>query len=165
MYVAACALGTHRFADFLRQYSHHRFTNGRLYHQHIAQHLSIPVSSCFGASPRLQLSKPRANLPRKAIGGSTTNNTLVQGWTGPASSLQKVDSLLDQVGAYLETLELEGITEVHNTLFIVYGGGNNAIFGNLDAKFAQETVRDLATAVRLLKTIGTSPRQLQPRCS
>lgn len=90
---------------------------------------------------------------RTAIGGATTSNKLVQGFTGPGSSIP-VPSILDQVAAYVQGPRTPAALEKNaNTLFVLLGGGNDAFFG-LPNVTAADSVANLAKAVKTLKSRG-----------
>lgn len=116
-------------------YSGHRFSNGKVWVQELSSLLRIPLLD-------------------KAIGGATTNNTLLQGFTGPNSSIP-VPSTLDQVALYLESSSFKK-HDVAKTLFVVGGGGNDAFFGFGDNTVTpSSTVGALCAAVNALKGQGT----------
>lgn len=99
-------------------------------------------------------------IPIAAIGGATTSNQLVQGYTGPGSSIA-VPSILDQVQVYLK--EPRTPKDLHvdsNTLFVILGGGNDAFFG-LPNISASETVANIGRAVEDLKARGGHTVNLQ----
>lgn len=115
----------------LKYYDHGRFSNGRVWVEVLAHELSLPLKD-------------------HAVGGSTTNNTLLQGYTGKNSSIP-VPSTLDQVTSYLHSKSFKK-ENVARTLFVVGGGGNDAFFGaGNDAITPQSTVSALKAAVEMLK--------------
>ncbi|KAM0755873.1 hypothetical protein T439DRAFT_320577 [Meredithblackwellia eburnea MCA 4105] len=117
-------------------YYHHSFSNGKVYAQDIAIGLG-------------------ATLKDYAIGGATTNNTRVAGYTGPSSSLGPVPSVLDQVATFKSSLSSKSAkAKVDKTLFIVYGGANNVFF-DINST-ASGVVSDLKSAVTILKGVGAS---------
>lgn len=115
-------------------YSGHRFSNGKVWVQELSSLLRIPLLD-------------------NAIGGATTNNSLLQGFTGPNSSIS-VPSTLDQVTLYLKSASFNK-HDISKTLFVVGGGGNDAFFGfGNDQVTPSSTVGALYAAVNALKAQG-----------
>ncbi|KAI5478572.1 hypothetical protein MNV49_004831 [Pseudohyphozyma bogoriensis] len=104
------------------------FSNGPVYAEDLAGFLSAPIYDY-------------------AVGGATTNNTLVQGYTGPSSTIP-VPSVLDQIDDYLIDH-----TPSSSTLFVLYGGANDAFFG-LPNITGLDSVRSLEGGVAKLKQAG-----------
>lgn len=86
-----------------------------------------------------------------AVGGATTSNDLVQGYTGPDSTIPS-PSVLDQVASFLK-LPRGGAQDLSKSLAIVYGGANDAFFGLPDIS-AEQSVAELSRAVKKLKARG-----------
>lgn len=142
------------------QYYGHRFSNGRVHAEDLASSLGLPILD-FGASPHARLASHRLPCaPDAAIGGATTNNTLVAGYTGPGSTLGPVPSVLDQVRSFTRSPSLAA--KAHSTLFIVYGGANNFFFD--PSVTASDVLRDLQSAVKALRAVG-APSLLRGRPS
>ena len=78
----------------------------------------------------------------------------MQGYTGAGSSIP-VPSLLDQLNTFL-THTPPSHKEAQKILWVVYAGGNNAFFSSPDSDIVEETVDDLQTAIRRIKSIGSS---------
>lgn len=67
-----------------------------------------------------------------AVGGATTSNSLIQGFTGPSSSIP-VPAVTEQVTAFLSGLSpqntsLAGTTDFAHPLFVLMGGANDIFF-------------------------------------
>ncbi|KAL8286168.1 hypothetical protein RQP46_004656 [Phenoliferia psychrophenolica] len=116
-----------------RHYFGHRFSNGHVYAEDIATGLNL-------------------KLLDYAVGGATTNNTRVAGYTGPGSTLGPVPSVLDQARAFAASKD--GARTAHQTLFIVYGGANDAFF-DINTT-AEPVVESLKGAVKILRSIGAT---------
>lgn len=86
-----------------------------------------------------------------AVGGATTSNDLVQGYTGPESTIPS-PSVLDQVASFLKLPRGEA-QDLSKSLEIVYGGANDAFFGLPDIS-AEQSVAELSRAVKKLKARG-----------
>jgi phospholipase/lecithinase/hemolysin len=84
----------------------------------------------------------------------------VQGYTGAGSSIP-VPSLLDQLNTFL-THTPPSHKEAQKILWVVYAGGNNAFFSSPDSDIVEETVDDLQTAIRRIKSIGSTTSLLSP---
>ncbi|CAN8100963.1 unnamed protein product [Discula destructiva] len=97
------------------------FSNGPVWPQYVAANLSLPLLDY-------------------AVGGATTSNALIQGFTGPASTIP-VPSVADQVAAFLAGLSPQNTSlssssavdqdedgNLHNPLFIIWGGANDVLF-------------------------------------
>lgn len=85
-----------------------------------------------------------------AVGGATTNDETVQGYTGPGSTIPS-PSILDQIANFVHKLKKK--KTLHDSLAIVYGGANDAFFG-LPNVTAADTVDNLKLAVKKLKARG-----------
>ncbi|KAJ6503685.1 GDSL-like Lipase/Acylhydrolase [Mycena sanguinolenta] len=87
-------------------------------------------------------SKLHLSLTDYAVGGATSNNTLVQGYTGPNSI--PVPSALDQLNSYLAS---SGATSAaaQETLYVILIGANDAFF--LPMVNASQSVAAIASAV------------------
>ncbi|KAM0793177.1 hypothetical protein ACM66B_000650 [Microbotryomycetes sp. NB124-2] len=110
-------------------YVGHRFSNGPVWMENTAKLLHLPLTSF-------------------AVGGATTSNKLVQGYTGPNSTIP-VPSVVDQVEAFLKAKS----GKMAKTLFVIEGGGNDAFFG-LPNVTASKSVNDLVRAARKLEARG-----------
>lgn len=92
-------------------------------------------------------------FPPKAVGGATVNDELVQGYTGPGSTIPS-PSVLDQIASFLK-LPRGGSNDLSKSLVIIYGGANDAFFG-LPNITAAEVVDSLRLAAKRLKARGAS---------
>ncbi|KAK0557112.1 hypothetical protein OC846_000759 [Tilletia horrida] len=117
-----------------------RFSNGPVWVEYLAR----DIGPHAGGAPLIDL----------AYGGATVNNTRIQGYTGPNSTIP-VPSVLDQISAYLKTAKAG---EVHSSLFVVTGGANDAFFGLGGAyspsELAKLVAADLITAAHRLYKAG-----------
>lgn len=92
-----------------------RFSNGLVWTEYVARNLSVPLYDY-------------------AVGGATTSNSLVQGYTGPQSTIA-VPSVVDQVASFLENTTQRGSTfsasdkiSLSTPLFILFAGANDIFF-------------------------------------
>ncbi|ORY73455.1 GDSL lipase/esterase [Leucosporidium creatinivorum] len=115
-------------------YFGHRFSNGKVYAEVLAGALRLPIDD-------------------HAVGGATVNDDVVQGYTGPASTIPS-PSVLDQVAAFLK-LPRGGSNDLTKSLVIIYGGANDAFFG-LPNITAAEVVASVQVAVKRLKARGAT---------
>jgi phospholipase/lecithinase/hemolysin len=89
-----------------------RFSNGPVWVENIASNLSIPLYDY-------------------AYGGATTDNNLVEGFTGPNSTIA-VPGVAQQVSKFLSKNDTR--VDIGSTFFIVFGGFNDVFFNpNLTA--------------------------------
>ncbi|KAK4701100.1 hypothetical protein P7C70_g5138, partial [Phenoliferia sp. Uapishka_3] len=109
-------------------YSGHRFSNGRIYTEFVAESLLVPLESY-------------------AVGGASIS-TRVSSASGPNASWP-VDCILEQIRKYSI-----GKTDERQTVFVVYAGANDIYWGMDEGGTMAEVLEDLQTAVRLLKKIG-----------
>jgi lysophospholipase L1-like esterase len=79
---------------------------------------------------------------------ATSNNTFVQGFTGPNSTIA-VPSAEDQVSAYLSGANTDSI---HNNLFTILIGANDVLFN--ENITASETVNNVVKIINELKQKG-----------
>ncbi|RDX40351.1 hypothetical protein OH76DRAFT_1450781 [Lentinus brumalis] len=87
-------------------YAGGRFSNGPVWIEYVAGNLSI-------------------SLVDYAIGGATTSNALVQGYTGPGSTVP-VPSVDQQVAGFLQNPPSN--VSLANPLFVLFGGANDPLF-------------------------------------
>ncbi|KAI0703659.1 hypothetical protein C8T65DRAFT_578674 [Cerioporus squamosus] len=87
-------------------YAGGRFSNGPVWLEYVAGNLSTP-------------------LVDYAVGGATSSNALVQGYTGPGSTIP-VPSVDEQVADFLESTPSNVL--LTNPLFVLEGGANDAFF-------------------------------------
>ncbi|KIJ35282.1 carbohydrate esterase family 16 protein [Sphaerobolus stellatus SS14] len=100
-------------------YFGHRFTNGPAWVEHLAQKLE-------------------AELIDNAIGGSTSNNSFVQGYTGRDSKIP-VPSALDQLDTHLKSYHVSS-----DDLHIIMTGGNDVFYAtSVDSVIP--TIRNMVT--------------------
>ncbi|KAH7025520.1 GDSL lipase/esterase [Macrophomina phaseolina] len=104
-----------------------RFSNGLVWIEYVAANLSIP-------------------LYNYAVGGATTSNSLVQGYTGPGSSIP-VPSIQDQVSNFLKHSSSD-IPDA-SPLFVLFGGANDVLF-NPNVTAAQSYQEIMASRSALL---------------
>ncbi|GAA5987604.1 hypothetical protein JCM10908_007132 [Rhodotorula pacifica] len=109
-------------------YVGHRFTNGPVYSEYIAQTLGVPLVSY-------------------ATGGASISHR-VSSRSGEHGMLP-VDCILDQIAKYSI-----GKKDESATLFIVYAGANDAYFSLEEGGTPAEVVDDLKLAIQALKDIG-----------
>ncbi|KAI9664489.1 MAG: hypothetical protein M1821_005935 [Bathelium mastoideum] len=102
-----------------------RFSNGPVWVENVASNLSIPLYD-------------------RAVGGATTSNQLVQGFTGPNSSVP-VPSIADQVDAFLADKNHAGLSSA----LVVVLGGLNDIFFNATIEASQSIEAIFASINRL----------------
>ncbi len=89
-----------------------RFSNGPVWCEGVASNLSVPLHDY-------------------AYGGATTSNVLVQGFTGPHSTVP-VPGIAEQISTFLSSNSTD--VNITNTLFVVFGGLNDILFNtNLTA--------------------------------
>jgi phospholipase/lecithinase/hemolysin len=82
---------------------------------------------------------------------ATSNDTLVQGFTGPNSTIA-VPSALDQLAVYLSAART---SDIHKSLFIILIGANDVFFDpNVTAK---TTVENVANIIEKLEKEGEHP--------
>lgn len=86
-----------------------------------------------------------------AVGGATVDDDLIQGYTGPSSTIPS-PSVFDQISSFLK-LPRGGANDLSKSLVIVYGGANDAFFG-LPNITAAEVVAEVNVAVKRLKARG-----------
>ncbi|GAA5921901.1 hypothetical protein JCM1841_000970 [Sporobolomyces salmonicolor] len=86
-------------------YADHRFSDGLTWGEFLAQGLNVPLEDY-------------------AVAGATTNNSLVQGWTGRDLTFP-VPSILNQIAQYLARIP----DRSEQTLFILFGGMSDFLFG------------------------------------
>ncbi|KAJ6453312.1 GDSL-like Lipase/Acylhydrolase [Mycena sanguinolenta] len=86
-------------------------------------------------------SKLHLSLTDYAVGGATSNNTLVQGYTGPNSIA--VPSALDQLNSQRRSRATSATAQ--ETLYVILIGANNAFF--LPMVNASQSVAAIASAV------------------
>jgi phospholipase/lecithinase/hemolysin len=107
-----------------------RFSNGPTWVEHVAKKFQLP-------------------LVDYAVGGATSNNTLVQGRNGPNSTIP-VPSMLDQVASYLKSKH--DSAHISETLFCLFIGTNDPFF--LPTIQSQQTVQAIEGAVTQLRKAG-----------
>lgn len=109
-------------------YVGHRFTNGPVYSEYVAQTLGVPLISY-------------------ATGGASISHR-VSSRSGEHGMLP-VDCIFEQIAKYSI-----GKTDESSTLFIVYAGANDAYFSLDEGGTPAEVVVDLKTAIQALRDIG-----------
>ncbi|KZP12321.1 carbohydrate esterase family 16 protein [Athelia psychrophila] len=109
-----------------------RFSNGPVWVEDVASELDV-------------------GLHDFAIGGSSSDNNLTQGYTGPNSTIA-VPSALDQLSTYLGGVKANA--SLSDTLFIVYTGANDAFF-DVNATGAQ-SVKAIITIIEKLREKGAN---------
>ncbi|KAH8776297.1 GDSL-like Lipase/Acylhydrolase [Diaporthe sp. PMI_573] len=97
------------------KYYNGRFSNGLVWAEYVAGNLSVPLYDY-------------------AVGGATTSNSLVQGYTGAQSTIA-VPSVIDQVASFLGNTTPQGSTfsasdkmAVTTPLFVLFAGANDILF-------------------------------------
>lgn len=91
-----------------------RFSDGQVWCEVVASNLSIPLYDY-------------------AYGGATTSNALVQGFTGPNSTVP-VPGIAEQVSTFLSSNDNDPDFNLTNNLVVVFGGFNDIFFNpNLTA--------------------------------
>ncbi|KAL0939979.1 lipolytic protein g-d-s-l family [Colletotrichum truncatum] len=98
-----------------KRYYNGRFSNGIVWPEYVAGNLSIPLYDY-------------------AVGGATTSNSLVQGYTGPKSTIA-VPSVLDQIVMFLSKTTPQGANfstsdskALATPLFVLFAGANDILF-------------------------------------
>lgn len=89
------------------------------------------------------------------MGGATTSNTLVQGYTGPGGTIA-VPSVVDQLATFLDKTAPQGraFTALDSTalaapLFVVFAGANDILFNpNISASQTHQVLLQVATRLR-----------------
>ncbi|GAA5928601.1 hypothetical protein JCM3775_004578 [Rhodotorula graminis] len=109
-------------------YVGHRFTNGPVFTEYVAQTLRVPLISY-------------------ATGGASISYR-VSSRSGE-HGMMPVDCIFEQIKKYSE-----GKTDESDTLFILYAGANDAYFALDEGGTPAEVVDDLKTAVKNLQKIG-----------
>ncbi|PIL23397.1 hypothetical protein GSI_14708 [Ganoderma sinense ZZ0214-1] len=89
-------------------YSGGRFSNGPVWIEYVAGNLSVPLVDF-------------------ALGGATSSNALVQGFTGPNSTIP-VPSVDDQVASFLQPGSVPSNVSLAAPLFVLMGGANDPLF-------------------------------------
>lgn len=89
-----------------------------------------------------------------AVGGATTSNSLVQGYTGPQSSIA-VPSVVDQVASFLDNTTPQGSTfsasertSLSEPIFVLFAGANDIFFNSNIS--ASQSYQSLVQAKNLL---------------
>ncbi|BGO99985.1 Lipolytic enzyme, G-D-S-L family [Rhodotorula toruloides ATCC 204091] len=111
-----------------KSYVGHRFTNGPVYSEYVAQELGVPLISY-------------------ATGGASISHR-VSSRSGEHGMLP-VDCIMDQIAKYSV-----GKTDESNTLFILYAGANDAYFSLEEGGTPAEVLVDLKECVEMLRKIG-----------
>nr|WPL92274.1 GDSL-like lipase/acylhydrolase U56931 [Ganoderma boninense] len=105
-----------------------RFSNGPVWIEYVAGNLSVPLVDF-------------------AVGGATSSNELVQGYTGPNSTIP-VPSVDEQVTSFLQPGSVPSNLSLAAPLFVLMGGANDPLF-NISIS-ANESFRALiASTARL----------------
>lgn len=132
-----------------------RFSNGPVWVEDVASKLHLSLtdyavgSGTFSPSFHVSDITDMEKSPRHA---ATSNNTLVQGYTGPNSI--PVPSALDQLNSYLASSGATSAT-ARQTLYVILIGANDAFF--LPTVNASQSVAAIASAVdKLHAKLGTS---------
>ncbi|KAJ4394000.1 hypothetical protein N0V93_003217 [Gnomoniopsis smithogilvyi] len=95
-------------------YHQGHFSNGPIWAQYLASNLSLPLYDY-------------------AVGGATSSNALIQGFTGPSSTLA-VPAVTDQVASFLSGLSPQSTTlsstssDFSHPLFVIWAGANDIFF-------------------------------------
>ncbi|GAA5887676.1 hypothetical protein JCM5296_004455 [Sporobolomyces johnsonii] len=110
-------------------YADHRFSDGLTWGEFLAQGLNVPLEDY-------------------AIAGATTNNSLVQGWTGRDLTFP-VPSILGQIAQYLAHNPQPSIKE----LYILFAGMNDFLFGS-NRVDPSESVASLGSGMHQLTDAG-----------
>ncbi|KAF6793366.1 GDSL-like Lipase/Acylhydrolase [Colletotrichum sojae] len=94
-----------------------RFSNGIVWAEYVAGNLSIPLYDY-------------------AVGGATTSNELIQGFTGPQATIA-VPSVVDQIVSFLAKTTPQGAsfstsdtTAMATPLFVLFAGANDILFNS-----------------------------------
>ncbi|KAF9874187.1 GDSL-like Lipase/Acylhydrolase [Colletotrichum karsti] len=118
------------------EYYNGRFSNGIVWSEYVAGSLSIPLYDY-------------------AVGGATTSNSLIQGYTGPKSSIA-VPSVVDQSVSFLgkTTPQGEGFSTTDSAamatpLFVLFAGANDILFNaNISASQSYQALAQVETQLR-----------------
>ncbi|TDZ28444.1 Thermolabile hemolysin [Colletotrichum spinosum] len=118
------------------KYYQGRFSNGIVWAEYVADNLSIPLYDY-------------------AVGGATTSNSLVQGFTGPKSSIA-VPSVADQVASFLAKATPNGgvfsasdTTALTTPLVVLLAGANDVLFNpNISASQSYQVLAQAESDIR-----------------
>ncbi|KAL3301263.1 GDSL-like Lipase/Acylhydrolase [Colletotrichum asianum] len=113
-----------------------RFSNGIVWAEYVAGNLSIPLYDY-------------------AIGGATTSNSLIQGYTGPKSSIA-VPSVVDQIVTFLgqrtpqgDSFSTSDTNAVTTPLFVLFTGANDILFNsNISASQSYQVLTQAEAELR-----------------
>ncbi|KAE9582596.1 hypothetical protein CGMCC3_g1740 [Colletotrichum fructicola] len=113
-----------------------RFSNGIVWAEYVAGNLSIPLYDY-------------------AIGGATSSNSLIQGYTGPKSSIA-VPSVVDQIVTFLgqktpqgDSFSASDSTAVTTPLFVMFAGANDILFNaNISASQSYQVLAQAEAELR-----------------
>ncbi|TQN65601.1 Thermolabile hemolysin [Colletotrichum shisoi] len=114
-----------------------RFSNGPVWPEYVAANLSVPLYDY-------------------AVGGATSSNTLVQGYTGAGGTIA-VPSVVDQVAAFLDktttpqggAFSASDSTALAAPLFVVFAGANDILFNpNISASQTHQVLLQVVTRLR-----------------
>ncbi|KAK1635728.1 GDSL-like Lipase/Acylhydrolase [Colletotrichum phormii] len=113
-----------------------RFSNGMVWAEYVAANLSIPLYDY-------------------AVGGATTSNDLVQGYTGAKGDIA-VPSVIDQVVSFLEKMmpqggafEVSDSTAMETPLLVLFAGANDVLFNaNISASQSYQILRQAEAQLR-----------------
>ncbi|KAI9728346.1 MAG: hypothetical protein M1828_003746 [Chrysothrix sp. TS-e1954] len=111
-------------------YYNGRFSNGPTYIENVATNLSLPLHDY-------------------AYGGATSSNALVQGYTGPSSTIA-VPSVVEQISSYLS--DTPANPPLSSSLVVILAGANDIFFDpNITAA---QTVAAIMPSIELLQSHG-----------
>ncbi|WYZ33878.1 hypothetical protein EsH8_I_000154 [Colletotrichum jinshuiense] len=134
------------------KYYNGRFSNGLVWAEFVAGNLSLPLYDY-------------------AVGGATTSNSLVQGYTGAQGTIA-VPSVVDQVISFLGKTTPQGAafsvsdtTAVATPLFVLFAGANDVLFNpNISASQSYQVLdhvqKELWDAYPSAEVITISPPDL-----
>ncbi|KZL78361.1 gdsl-like lipase acylhydrolase [Colletotrichum incanum] len=119
------------------KYYNGRFSDGIVWPEYIAGNLSIPLYDY-------------------AVGGATTSNMLVQGYTGARGTIA-VPSVVDQVVSFLGKTTPQGVaftaldsTALSKPLFVLFAGANDVLFNpNISASQTYQALLQAKTQLRV----------------
>ncbi|KAL0780455.1 hypothetical protein CaCOL14_001790 [Colletotrichum acutatum] len=113
-----------------------RFSNGIVWAEYVAANLSLPLYDY-------------------AVGGATTSNALIQGYTGAKGDIA-VPSVIDQVVSFLAKINPQGgafgasdSMAMETPLLILFAGANDILFNaNISASQSYQTLRQAEVQLR-----------------
>jgi hypothetical protein len=129
-----------------------RFSNGPVWVEELAKQMGAKLTDFAtggGTSHSFRPYSPSTNS-RRSNCSATSDDTLVQGFTGPKSDIA-VPSAIDQLTAYLSA----NPSDIRGNLFVILIGANDVLFDSNVT--ATKTVKNVEGIIEKLRTKGTHP--------